>query len=58
MVCVDPIGEEDLAGGQEAQDQIAQENGKMAGERSNNEDFRQIRPIRPGEPCHRAERHL
>jgi len=37
---VDPIGDEDLERGQQAQDDLPQENGKVAREWSNDEDFR------------------
>jgi len=55
---VDPIGDEELAEGQEAQQQIQLEDVKVAGEGCDDEHFGQIGPIRPSEPRQRTERHL
>jgi hypothetical protein len=58
MTRVDPIGNENLKCRQQSDDEVAQENGKMTGERSNDKDLRQVRPIRGREGRKCAERHL
>ena len=50
MAGVDPIGNEELAEGQEAQQQIQLEDVKVARDGCDDEHFGQIHPIRPSEP--------
>ena len=55
MTRVDPIRYVDLKAGKQSQNEIAQQNGKVRGERRNDQHLRQVRSIRPCKSHHRAE---